>query len=372
MMPKLPEISTRRILLRICLAVALGLALIVGFVCLNPHELRHDVVELAKAALWPAAAVLGLLVLGESLVELLQTLGGRVSKFSIFKIDFELQKADSRALKPQSLANLRDPLAVAAAGDSSGAVVSALTETSACDYVVIDLGTGDKWLTTRIFILAALLGRLRALRCIVFVETVNGEPRRIVGTASPDRVRWLFAMRWPWLEQAFVHAEDSVRYSHPYGFHTEGPPSIISAGGSVSGHVAQEIFRRFLNADMVPARQATPPDPVLRRNAGLLPEDRRGEWVKLSDAEVADASAAWERSEWATGAKLRDVLEEHLTKDVVENDPSVPPEKFARAILRCKSRFVVLVDRNQQFDSLADRLTVAEKVAVAYVESATD
>jgi hypothetical protein len=74
------------------------------------------------------------------------------------------------------------------------------------DYAVIDLGSGRSWLTTRLFVFAILLRRMRALRALVFVETQDGIAQRFLGVALPDTVRWRLAREYPWLEDAYAHA----------------------------------------------------------------------------------------------------------------------------------------------------------------------
>ena len=66
----------------------------------------------------------------------------------------------------------------------------------ALDYLAIDLGTG-RWLTSRLFIFAIMLQRMRDLRCFVFLAQEGDEGGRFLGTASPDKVRWALAYLAP-------------------------------------------------------------------------------------------------------------------------------------------------------------------------------
>lgn len=63
------------------------------------------------------------------------------------------------------------------------------------DYAVIDLGKGQEWLTSRLYIFAIMLERMRGLRCFVFLETKDEIDQRFLGIASPREVRWALARR---------------------------------------------------------------------------------------------------------------------------------------------------------------------------------
>jgi hypothetical protein len=74
------------------------------------------------------------------------------------------------------------------------------------EYAVIDLGNGNQWISSRLFIFAVLLKRMTGLRQFVFIGTQNGVTGRFLGMASPDDVRWALARRYPWLECAYAYA----------------------------------------------------------------------------------------------------------------------------------------------------------------------
>jgi hypothetical protein len=89
------------------------------------------------------------------------------------------------------------------------------------DYAIIDLGEGKKWLSSRLYIFALILGRVSGLKSFVFVETRNGVTRSFVGSASPLLIGKSLAKRYPWLESAFniVYASiapDPKTSNNPY------------------------------------------------------------------------------------------------------------------------------------------------------------
>lgn len=65
------------------------------------------------------------------------------------------------------------------------------------DYLVVDLGTGRNWWSTRLYFLAALLVDLTEVRLMVFVDAAG----RFVGAAGAQAVRDLLAARNPVIRQ---------------------------------------------------------------------------------------------------------------------------------------------------------------------------
>jgi hypothetical protein len=184
--------------------------LIAGFLILAPDR-RSDLIHLLGAIAWPAVVAIAIIALRKPVAAFLEGLAPRITKLSAFKIDIELKEgAELKRWSPPILDEIRQPLAAATVGDSSSQLMDAIVQETSTDYALVDLGGGSEWLTSRIFILAVLLERMRGLRCVVFVETQNGVRGRLVGLAAPRHIRWSFAQQWPWLEAAYVRAYQGV------------------------------------------------------------------------------------------------------------------------------------------------------------------
>jgi hypothetical protein len=91
-------------------------------------------------------------------------------------------------------------------------------------------------LTSRLFIFAVMLQRMRGLRCLVFLETSGGIRRRFMGMAPPGAVLWSLAMRYPWLEWALAN-----EYSRVLAYN-----EIRSVHGAPESDVANQVVAAFL------------------------------------------------------------------------------------------------------------------------------
>jgi hypothetical protein len=324
--------------------------------------MRLDFIQLLQAAAWPVAAVIGLLLLRKPIAAFLEGLAPRLTKISAFKVEFEL-KAASDLSHPSvtALAEIANVPNVTNVGDSSGRLLAAFGESTPSDFMEIDLGQGEEWLTTRVFILAAQMERLRGLRCIVFLQT-SEVSRRLVGMASPAAVRWAFAMRWPFLERAYAGAYHSVMADDSRQGYPPWSARVTSAGGAVPPEAAQEIFRKYL-------REGFPPSVALRVTAPERPPNTiENEWLNLGPSDASPRKPPnheWERAEWVSGQTLRQVLGNNLYSACVVDSLEATPEKIARAVIRQTAPFVARLRQDLSFDTIVDRLRLATRMGEA-------
>ena len=72
------------------------------------------------------------------------------------------------------------------------------------DYLVIPLGKGKNWITSRLFLFAVLLKQTKRLRFIVFTEAAGDVRNRYLGSVTVEHLRWALGGRYPWLEVAYA------------------------------------------------------------------------------------------------------------------------------------------------------------------------
>ena len=72
------------------------------------------------------------------------------------------------------------------------------------------MGKGDKWLTSRLFISAIMMQRMRGVQGFVFVESTATSDQRLVAVAPVSQLRWALAQRYLWLELVWVRANMSA------------------------------------------------------------------------------------------------------------------------------------------------------------------
>jgi hypothetical protein len=291
-----------------------------------------DIIALINAIAWPAFAVITLAVFRKPLLRLFQEIGKRVTKFSAFDVSIELTKV-AEFTPSWSGPYLSDVRQLTPADEFSSAALALFEQIEsdvASDFAIIDLGVGQQWLTSRLFIFAILLERMRGLRCFVFVETRGNVRRRFVGTATPVEVRWAISHKYPWLEAAFAKSYSALP-----------DYQIRSIHGSIDPWKATQIVNAYLSE----IQQDHEPD------------SDQIEWVCLKQQQL------WEHAKWISGSRIDRLLGSILNDSWFLDSPDISNEEKTKAILRRKGQFVALVDEERKFRRLVDRQDLLEKVA---------
>jgi hypothetical protein len=162
-----------------------------------------------------------------------------------------------------------------------------LRNDQAFDYAVVDLADGKQWLTSRLYIFAIMLERLRGLRCFVFLETTTQGRKQFLGIATPNNVRWALARRYPWLEHSFSAASAQVLLA-----------DIVSINGAIDPHQASFLVQTFIQQPDVQTASHPAPDNV-------------EQWVQLGSKQL------WEHAQWLDGPRLERDLSEALKESYV-------------------------------------------------------
>jgi len=287
---------------------------------------------------------------------------------------FEVQLAEARSAPPvtEGAVDLRHAGIPSDVNDSTlASFYKQVQDSTRTDYVVVDLGAGAEWLSSRLYILSVILGRMRGLRAIVFVENDATLRRKLVGVCECDPVRWRLAAKWPRYESALAAAELSV-WGHPYDM---GPiaiprppgsplppiPSIPSFAESQSYRIVDEngrfdypeaaarLLREFLDAIQRPVP---------------APSD---DWQELSSTpNVAEYAV------WLTGALIDQVLVGSLEKRSVRvHDYQGWSEQLrVRAFVEQLGDWVAVTRENGAFDRLINRREILEKLAAQVAKAA--
>jgi hypothetical protein len=308
--------------------------------------------NIAGVFTWPIVTLIVLLAYRRNIAGLIGALGGRVTKLSVFKVELELATSESSA--PSVVLNQLRDTTQAAVADSAGALFTQLQDSTPADFAIIDLGRGDEWITSRLFIAAALLERMRGLRAMVFVESRQWLPGYFLAVASPSVVRWSLARRYPWLELAYATAtEKAIAVTFPPPYFTPIPGTatakdlaseetiVTSDWGTLDGRRAEVFTREFLSSIQYFTGTPTPPT-------------SQG-WVDLNGYR--------ERAAWLTSQLLRELLPAAVFDLQMNEMRDEPQVRRARAVLRRPGDFVALVDADQRFKRLVDRRMLLEEAA---------
>jgi hypothetical protein len=323
-----------------CLEVATLLAALTAAVIAIWKFLAADtsqLTELLKAVAWPLVACMALVAFREPIGRFLSGLAQRVKKFSAFKVEFELTEVTAKQVTGPVLSEIRssEPMFV---GDSAGQIFAQLLEERRADYVVIDLGDGEEWLSSRLFIVAAMFGGMRGVRSMVFTAGTGANADAFVGIASLQDVRWRLARAYPWFEVALSKAVTGAVPYEPAQM-APGTPMFRTDRGGYEPYIAGSIARTFI--DLLQAKTA-PGSPG---------------WEQ-----IRDNPPVWERAEWVTQSRLRTLLGDSLSKASVLNPGERPKQEVVRSVFSQPAPFVAGITAGR-FSEVFDRATMLEQVA---------
>lgn len=285
------------------------------------------VIEGLRVAVWPLLAALGLLLMQEPLKEFLQALGSRASRIGAFNLVVELGSLPEA--QPWSGVRLDDLKAEfpASATDSSNSLFQTIAETTAADYVIVNLEDGKAWLTSRLFILAALLPRVRTIKQMVFL---HGPSELYLGHASPSAVAEALGKNYPWLVEAYITAHTHLDPEKQIRLHL-GQTLL----GRTEPHQAGQLLRNFLHRVQQDHSVST--------------------GVQFSGGTV-------EHGTWLAPADLQGLLGRALEVESVKRDPALEPATVAKTLLRHESPFVAVLDTSGRFSFLIDRHRALDQV----------
>jgi hypothetical protein len=263
------------------------------------------IIGLTNALAWPLVTGGLVFMLRDPLSHFLGGIAGRIKSFSAFQLSVELVTVPR---PPNPWSNIELP----AGADLAGGAVTSTTimelfkrirRNEPWRYLVADVKDGKFWLLSRLYVFTAILQHLRAVQCVVFVETSDGSRQRFLGIALADDVLRTLAALHPWLDDVFSHswlAKGSYRK----------PLDIESAEG---------IVNSFINDPRIQSSSA-PSNP--------------NEWESLRPGQL------WEHTRWMTRSIVNTVFDGVLvrhdevavvrTPDKLEASPACEIRKHVR------------------------------------------
>lgn len=303
------------------------------------------VVEAAEALAWPLVGTAALILLRKPLVELVGQVAKRARSLSVFDVSIEL--ATLPELQPPWSAGNVDVRRLSPSlifDSASQTLFQEILKPARADYAIVDLASGDAWLTSRLYIFAMILGEITGLRAFVFLETASGSRKRFLGVATPGDVRRALGARYPWLEEASARA-----WADQY---PAAPQPEIAGVSRFSNQATTfspaEPWRvtAFVRQYVENLQRHTPPPPLEAE----------------SHLEIGTAPQTWERAHWIDGRRLENDLDAILSNARVDESPDAPRGRVTEAVLRRSAPFVALVDADQRFVGLVDRCALLTQV----------
>ncbi len=300
-------------------------------------------IELISAIAWPVVAAVALFVFRKPFARFIEELGKRTTKFSAFDVAIEFSTVPSPPLVPWSDPTIYESSNLIG-GDVTSTTIMELFQRIHDDtnwhYLVVDIGNGRRWLISRLFLFTAIFRYMRGLKCVVFVETTNQHRKRLLGIADPERVRVALANKYPWFDQALVHA-----------WMNQNLPILAEP---LPKDKAEFIVNDFIQDDRVQRRED--------------PQDHK-EWEQLSGQPV------WEHTKWLDIQRLNEDLgEAFFDRDAsqFESSPETLSNERNKAVLRRACPFVALVNDQGEFKGLADRQVFLDRLARRLTEQSDE
>jgi len=210
-----------------------------------------------------------------------------------------------------------------------------LREPGTREYVVISLGRGNEWITSRLSIFGLMLQRMKSIRAIVFLD---GFVPKFLGGANPDAVRWALAKDQPWLEQAYANAYSASLV------HQVGSSFVVSNYGTLDPQVAESVVRLFVQ-DVEAYLGMAPP------LGAVVPNETRS-WAVLGNST--------EYGTWLTGELVQKILGDGLHKETIIASEDRKTE--AKFLLHCKTPYGARVSNNGEFLTLVDRTAFVDEL----------
>jgi hypothetical protein len=356
-------------------ASAKGVALATSF---------NDVVSLVRAVAWPLAVLLILLFLRPYLPGLMRGISSRISRVSWASVSVEFAASEVRPEVWNSLTYLRDPTAVQRWSDSGQMLFNLIKSGERADSATIDLGTGKRWLTSRLHIFSTLLPELLGVQCLVFLESRDGIFRSFVGLADPKAVRVALARRQPWLEGALLAARlnlgrpeaapafdefktflktNAKRAKEITVWELDAPlknlvGSAYQSAGDADAQAAENLANAYLRS------------PLLYREADATSSTEEEGWITLGPVPNDPTKVRQERASWIQdGVHLERILRDSLAHSSLTEATGIPLHELQQQIvLSDDHEFVAVIDNQGRFKRLFNRREIAERLGYETAE----
>lgn len=297
----------------------------------EPHPSWEKWTTLIEKTAWPVVVILGLFLFRKPLSSFLDVVGRRATEISIGGLGIKLPTMSEAQLGEDVLTFRASDTFMVVSSSAKSSLFNMFEQPGKYEFVAINLGRGEKWLSSRLYIFAKMLQRMKALRCIVFLGVGADTEAQFIGATTPEKVCWGLAKSQPWLEAAYAQA---------YGQSlVPGQPSILNENGALDAALAEQLVRSFINNL---SNLATPP-----------PVRNEREWVTFAPNQPP------EHATWLSREYLEQGLGYVLWKDVVTASET---KKEAKALLKCSAPYVAKIKKNGEFLSLIDRVAFLDEV----------
>jgi hypothetical protein len=292
-----------------------------------------------SAYAWPLVTIVSLLIFRKPIKEFLKTVSSRATEFGIGWASIKLPEVKPpSSMQIEAIRELQSDLW----SESSVGWFQEFSSSSAnSEYAHLNLGKGDEWITSRLFIFAVMLQRMKSLKCVVFTKVFPSGDVRFLGCASPDNIHLTLAANQPWLEVAFADAYSAELSALPAASPGQ---TVIRIDGSLEPQRAESIVRSFISS--------------LKDYTGAMSNSNPGDWVSFV------GRTDREHATWVTESELQRMIGIYLWRDAIEArvDDTVGQKKAEIQRVVSKSSPYVAVLRDGFYKSLVNRIALLTEI----------
>ncbi len=320
-------------------------------------EMKLDVATLVGSLMWPAVAVFVIIKFGQSIAEFCtNVILPRLKKVSLGGFSVELgEGTELRLADDPSLLSVLQGGSAAMVNDSTVRTFTMqVLAPGRADYAVLDLGEGRAWLTSRLYILAVVLRRMRAIQAFVFVQSSANLPAKFVGVGDTGSIRWALAERYPMYEYALAEAERDI-----WGFANRLPPGA-PPGASGRARVVN-LQGRLETADDVGEHPAVVlVREFLRRIQTDTPPLSEASWQRLGSSNITQEYAEWVSAGWVEQMLAGSLSTVAISKKATSDEADA---ELTRRLTEAPSKWTAIVGPNEKFEQLVDTDRIAKQIA---------
>jgi hypothetical protein len=308
----------------------------------------NELILLIQSLTWPVVVLITLIVLRKPLAVALETVARRAGKLDLRVLSIELTPEidpDWRVDFAGGRIDLRNLTSDQVFDSYSYTLFEQIGRGTQTDVAVMDLGAGHEWLTSRLYLFAMLLERLRGVRCLVFVRTRENRHRQVIGVAAPNHVRDALAAEEPWLESTYLAAWNAVCGA-----------TARTADVPISSAHWDDLVLQSARLDAGTARSVAQ-NFIRLIQTSTKPRTNQHEWQEFVVTDPPNnARMVWEHTRWIDPAdppgSLGQVIDE---RSVMATDPTDAPADQKKTVLLQEGEFTTLVEKDGTLRGVVDR-----------------
>ena len=301
-----------------------------------------DLAAIIAALFWPVVALV--VLFSKRFKTLVESLSSRItnSKIEFAGVSFDLTFAfPFQPEKDLQYGDLTEKLGADDIDNSYTYTLNAkLVDVKQADYVILNLGKGLSWLTSRIFILSILFKQAKGIKAIVFLHSTDRVKKDFLGWVSIEEMRWSLAMKYPHLERAYksVYCEEIKK------------ESIKTENGSIGNNsVWNPPTAELLNS-------------FVEKIQSSESKEKQLGWVKIQSSN----GEKYEQASWVTDILLRNIAGDELqTESIAISELRAKSDREKAVIIaNMEGQYVPVVNHEGRFEYLIDRYKLLEKFAI--------